>query len=512
MKIKESVKQELQTVLGQAIPEPSDPKFNNFYAQLELHDSKLAAKLIGALEDDAPDSILFPEQIAQAETRNKAKEIMQKMFYRQDPYTHEWALAKGKVGLAALGGILCFLMPMMLTSPSSGKAEAAPVVASKTEAFASLPTVAMAQDVPVEPTTVETAPIGVAPTTDEVPMAANDIPAPVAEAAPVQVESAPLPAPVQYSAPVQSYQPRETYQQLQQPAPIYRAPVASVPKAPRRPGGVVFKKRSSGQPANSSVMFTRQPSANTANTYAGVPRENTNNGPLTLFKREKPVPAPKVEIASAPSEAPALEIPASAVPVAAPAVAVQVQVPVAESPLAAGMIIPASLATGIILAEGESSVPIVVRTETGITFLGEARLNKARRMEIHLTEYVIDGKSYPINAQVFSPDGYPGVSVAVNDMAPDLFNDLLRGTANGVTNYVKGLIDSSRTTLVSGGGAVTDRNQVPLGSSIAGALADLFSLPQGNKAVIRVAQVQSGTSILVTVLSVKNNGVDSGNR
>ncbi len=502
MKIKESVKQELQTVLGQAIPEPSDPKFNNFYAQLELHDSKLAAKLIGALEDDAPDSILFPEQIAQAETRNKAKEIMQKMFYRQDPYTHEWALAKGKVGLAALGGILCFLMPMMLTSPSSGKAAAAPVVASKTEPFASLPTVAMAP--PVEPAPIEAAPIGAAPTTDEVPMAANDVPAPVAEAAPVQVESAPLPAPVQYSAPVQTYQPRATYQP---PAPTYRAPVASVPKAPRRPGGVVFKKRSSGQPTNSSVMFTRQPSANTANAYAGVPRENTN-GPLTLFKREKPVPAPKVEIASAASEAPVLEIPGASAPVTK----VQEQAPVADSPLAPGMIIPASLATGIILAEGENSVPIVVRTETGITFLGEARLNKARRMEIQLTEYVIEGKSYPINAQVFSPDGYPGVSVAVNDMAPDLFNDLLRGTANGVTNYVKSLIDSSRTTLVSGGGAVVDRNQVPLGSSIAGALADLFSLPQGNKAVIRVAQVQSGTSILVTVLSVKNSSADSGNR
>jgi hypothetical protein len=504
MKIKESVKQELQTVLGQAIPEPSDPKFNNFYAQLELHDSKLAAKLIGALEDDAPDSILFPEQIAQAETRSKAKEIMQKMFYRQDPYTHEWALAKGKVGLAALGGILCFLMPMMLTSPSSGKAAAAPVVASKTEPFASLPTVAMAQDAPVEPTVLEAAPIGAAPTTEAIP----DVPAPAAEAVPVQVESAPLPAPVQYSAPVQTYQPRATYQQ-QQPTPTYRAPVASVPKAPRRPGGVVFKKRSSGQPANSSVMFTRQPSANTANAYAGVPRENTNNGPLTLFKREKPVPAPKVEIASAANEAPVLEVPATAV---APVATVQQQAPVADSPLAPGMIIPASLATGIILAEGENSVPIVVRTETGITFLGEARLNKARRMEIQLTEYVIDGKSYPINAQVFSPDGYPGVNVAVNDMAPDLFNDLLRGTANGVTNYVKGLIDSSRTTLVSGGGAITDRNQVPLGSSIAGALADLFSLPQGNKAVIRVAQVQSGTSILVTVLSVKSSNLDSGNR
>jgi hypothetical protein len=271
---------------------------------------------------------------------------------------------------------------------------------------------------------------------------------------------------------------------------------------------VVFKKRSSGQPANSSVMFTRQPSANTANAYAGVPRENSN-GPLTLFKREKPVPAPKVEIASAANEAPVLEV---STPAVAPVAAVQVQAPVADSPLAAGMIIPASLATGIILAEGDISVPIVVRTETGITFLGEAKLNKARRMEIHLTEYVIDGKSYPINAQVFSPDGYPGVSVAVNDMAPDLFNDLLRGTANGVTNYVKGLIDSSRTTFVPGVGAVTDRNQVPLGSSIAGALADLFSLPQGNKAVIRVAQVQSGTSILVTVLSVKSSDVDPGNR
>ena len=166
-----------------------------------------------------------------------------------------------------------------------------------------------------------------------------------------------------------------------------------------------------------------------------------------------------------------------------------------------GAIVPASLATGIVLAEGGQPVPVVARTDTGVTFIGTATLNAARRMEINFKEIVIDNQAAGLSAQAFSSDGLPGVPVNVADMAPSLFADLLRGTASGVSGYVKNLAAVTTTTLVPGAGAVSDRSAPPLGASIVGALADLFAVPPEQKALIRVAQVDRGTPILVTVLS-----------
>jgi hypothetical protein len=164
------------------------------------------------------------------------------------------------------------------------------------------------------------------------------------------------------------------------------------------------------------------------------------------------------------------------------------------------MIIPASLATGIAIAEGGQAVPVVVRTDTGLTFMGTASLNAARRMQIEFKEVVMGGRSNSITAQAFAPDGLPGLIVDVKDVAPSLVPDLLRASASGVSNYVKSLSEASSTTIVPFGGTTTSRSSTPLGSSIAGALADLFSVPPTQKAIVRIAQVDRGTPLLVTII------------
>jgi hypothetical protein len=440
MRIRADVKAEIQQTLGHAIPDASDRDFPAFYSQLELQHPELAAKMVGAIVDDPVEEALFPEQLLQVKTRSQARTITRSLFYRQDPYTKEWHLAKGKVGMAALTSVMALLAPMLLLSPGLATTTSPPIEKPQAEV---VKPIAKPPKAPV----VAAAPLErprAAPRVEEPPPEIPPAPAPVAE----------------YVPPVPSPAPPPTYLPPEPQAPITRPPPA--------PGGLIFsKKRDSG-----GVTLYRRDKNKTPVAAAAQSVLGTSNGDSTMFRR------PDSSTVSQASGSGAL-----------------------GDALVPGAIVPASLATGIVLAEGGQPVPVVARTDTGVTFIGTATLNAARRMEISFKEVVIDNQSAELSAQAFSSDGMPGVSVTVVDMAPSLFADLLRASAGGVSAYVKGLAAATTTTLVPGVGVVAGRNAPPLGASIAGALADLFSVPPEQKALIRVAQVERGTSVLVTVLS-----------
>jgi hypothetical protein len=443
MRIREDIKAEIQQALGRAIPDANDREFPGFYSQLEMERPELAAKMVGAIVDDPVEEALFPEQLLQVKTRSQARTITRSLFYRQDPYTREWHLAKGKVGMAALTSVTLLLAPMLLLSPGLANSSTAKPPKAQQVAVASPPKI-----VPKRVAPVEAAPLVPrrAPKLDTPPPEVPAAPAPVAEYVP------PVPSPAV-------------------PAPTYVPPSpARVAAAPQPPGGLIFQKKRDEKSGDSVTMFRRSNlRAEAAPQGGGVGASSGGTG--LMFKRG-----------------------------AQGAESVAQTGPGSEA-LVPGAIVPASLATGIVLAEGGQPVPVVARTDTGVTFIGTATLNTARRMEINFKEVVINNQSAGVSAQAFSSDGLPGVVVNVVDMAPSLFADLLRGTASGVSSYVKNLAAVTTTTLVPGAGAVSDRSAPPLGTSIAGALADLFSVPPEQKALIRVAQVDRGTSILVTVLS-----------
>jgi hypothetical protein len=442
MRIREDIKAEIQQALGRAIPDANEREFPSFYSQLEMEHPELAAKMVGAIVDDPVEEALFPEQLLQVKTRSQARTITRSLFYRQDPYTREWHLAKGKVGMAALTSIAVLLAPMLLLSPGLATSSTAKPPKAQQVAVAAPPKV-----VPKR-VAVDTAPLVPrrAPKVDAPPPEIPAAPAPVAEYVP------PVPSPAV-------------------PAPTYVPPEpARVAAAPQPPGGLIFQKKRDEKSGDGVTMFRRSNGkAEAAPQGGGVGASSGNTG---LMFRRSADGTQSVAQTGPGSEA-----------------------------LVPGAIVPASLATGIVLAEGGQPVPVVARTDTGVTFIGTATLNTARRMEINFKEVVINNQSAGVSAQAFSSDGLPGVVVNVVDMAPSLFADLLRGTASGVSSYVKNLAAVTTTTLVPGAGAVSDRSAPPLGASIAGALADLFSVPPEQKALIRVAQVDRGTSILVTVLS-----------
>jgi hypothetical protein len=509
MRIQENIKVEIQHALGHAIPDANEPGFARFYSQLEIEHPELAARLVGSIIEDAPEEPLFPEQLLQAKTRTQARTFMRSAFYRQDPYTGEWHLSKAKVGVGAMLGLCAVLLPMMLTAP--GKK---PVVATKPPAIEKpveakvdpAPVVAAAPKPQPEPERISD-PIPAAPTVNSFPPAPEAYPAP---AAAPRYEAAPAPAPryADFSAPARPAR-----------APVVQKPAGSVYKNERPTGGITLYRRgdpqatvrgaelaaASQQAARASGQFTAvgggrsgsQTSASDAQfaTAAAVsqrvPTDGNQPGTTasfgvgrtsagssddgTLFRRGQGQTQPSDNPSNGTES-------------------------LSEEALSPGMIIPASLATGIAIAEGGQAVPVVVRTDTGLTFMGTASLNAARRMQIEFKEVVMGGRSNSITAQAFAPDGLPGLIVDVKDVAPSLVPDLLRASASGVSNYVKSLSEASSTTIVPFGGATTSRSSTPLGSSIAGALADLFSVPPTQKAIVRIAQVDRGTPLLVTII------------
>jgi hypothetical protein len=516
MRIQESIKVEIEHALGHAIPNAHDPGFPAFYSQLETEHPELAAKLVGSIVDDPPEEALFPEQLLQAKTRNQARTLMRSMFYRQDAYTGEWHLSKGKVGVGALTGALLLIAPFLFISPGSTTASSpqpAPVAATAPQKPDPAPVI-QAPPKPKPATAPKPAPT-VAAAPIQAPPIAEPYPAPAA--APQYIPPASAPRYSDYTPPAAPRvakappKPAGTVYKNERPTggiTLYRrndpqttvrgAQLAAASQQAARSSGLTILERSNaGQAGNSGLTTSntqyetaaaisqRVPQGNeqtlsasvaqpgTAEGFAAGRTGNTNEGG-TLFKRGQ-TPAQSATQADGSER-------------------------LTEETLSPGMIIPASLATGIAIAEGGQPVPVVVRTDTGLTFMGTATLNAARRMQIEFTEVVMAGRSNSVSAQAFAPDGLPGLIVDVKDVAPSLVPDLLRASASGVSNYVKSLSEATSTTIVPFGGVTSSRSSVPLGSSIAGAVADLFSVPPTQKAIVRIAQVDRGTPLLVTVI------------
>jgi len=161
----------------------------------------------------------------------------------------------------------------------------------------------------------------------------------------------------------------------------------------------------------------------------------------------------------------------------------------------------------LILAEGKK-VPVVVLAEDGSLFTGEASLSETRRMEIRFTRVIKGGTELPVNALAVGEDGAYGLPASIREEAPSLAADLIRGTLRGLSDYVQAATKASTVTLIPGGGAAQQTQVPPLENFLAAAAADLFSLPQGSKAVVRLAEVKEGTGL--SVLVVPNAKSESG--
>ena len=129
---------------------------------------------------------------------------------------------------------------------------------------------------------------------------------------------------------------------------------------------------------------------------------------------------------------------------------------------------------------------------------GSASLNSVGRVEITLSQVTAEGQQLSVNALVVGEDGYPGVDATIREATPALAADLVAAGLRGVSDYVGELADAG--TVVDDGERVVVNNQaVPLEWALAGSLAELFSPPTAQRAVVRVAEVPAGTQVSVRV-------------
>ncbi|MEN2982802.1 MAG: hypothetical protein ABDH20_09860 [Thermus sp.] len=147
-------------------------------------------------------------------------------------------------------------------------------------------------------------------------------------------------------------------------------------------------------------------------------------------------------------------------------------------------------------------MPVAIETEEGATFLGKAKLSPTRRVEVSLDQAVLAGKVFPLRAVVLGGDMAQGLPAQVREEAPSLVADLVRGSLRGLSDYVRARSQAATVTTTPGGNTVIQQQTPPLEMFLGAAAADLFSVPEGTKAVVRVAEVREGTPLTVMVLGV----------
>lgn len=171
--------------------------------------------------------------------------------------------------------------------------------------------------------------------------------------------------------------------------------------------------------------------------------------------------------------------------------------PAAPYPL--GTRLKGRLGVGVLIAEGAPGA-VAIDAEDGSTWVGEVTLDETRRLKGKLTRVIKDGREYATNATLLDAEGTLGVAARVREEAPSIAADLIRGSLRGVSDYVTAASQAKSVTVLPGGGVAQSSQTPPLELFMAGSLANLFALQQDKKAVVRVAQAEKGTEVVILVV------------
>jgi hypothetical protein len=169
------------------------------------------------------------------------------------------------------------------------------------------------------------------------------------------------------------------------------------------------------------------------------------------------------------------------------------------SPYPPGTRLKGRLGIGVLIAEGVPG-PVAVDAEDGSTWVGEVTLDETRRLKGKLTRAIKDGREYTVSATLLDAEGTLGVAARVREEAPSIAADLIRGSLRGVSDYVTAASQARTVTVLPGGGVAQSSQTPPLELFMAGSLANLFALQQDRKAVVRVAQAEKGTEVVILVV------------
>jgi hypothetical protein len=180
----------------------------------------------------------------------------------------------------------------------------------------------------------------------------------------------------------------------------------------------------------------------------------------------------------------------------------QASMQVTENPYPPGTKLNATLLTGVLAVPGNQDFPVIANLEDGGIVFGKATLDATMRIQVRFLEVAKYGRSNFVSAQALDLRGYPGLSGDVREEAPDVVNNLLRAAVGGVSGYVEALAKSGTTSFANGTTSVS--TQAPnLGWSILGNIANLFQVPNDQRALVKVVELKPDSPLTVLFMPAK---------
>lgn len=169
--------------------------------------------------------------------------------------------------------------------------------------------------------------------------------------------------------------------------------------------------------------------------------------------------------------------------------------------------IPAVMVTSATILDG---VPAPVIAETRgewcnrttcptYTFIGTARLLGGNRVIINFQRVVTPTGVVDLEAIALSAEYTTSIPATIRDETPTIAPDLVRASLNGVAAYADILSNATRVTM-DGSGNRTEETLIPdLPSLIAGNAAKALGLPQSATTVVRLAEIDPGTPVVIAI-------------
>lgn len=558
MKLDPKIKHQVEEALKGPVPSPTDPEFDELLLRLRKENPELADLLESAvIFDDLPS----PEAETQrAVSRREGLRLLKhRLLDRYDELTGEWVPSRPKQIAVVFTGLilastLWFALSTRETKPAQGglpvplptareRTTTPPTPSSPDNQAASTapssPPTAASATAASTPSTPSPATGGMTPPPPSPPSGGEVPPPPPANSgstAPSGTGSpTPPPAPpplTLYTAPTapsQGAASTGTGGQGAAPAPLTLAagaPASAIPltlgarptssPAPTSPRPITG---SVADDVTAALQGTSAPTAGagsgaqsltlgreTQSTFAVRALEGQGGQGRSFYLVGGPAQAPDAPSSPRGGVAPQAASPAF-VPPASPAFVPPSSPPaqtlaaptLPPSPYTLGTRLKGRLGVGVLIAEGAPGA-VAVDAEDGSTWVGEVTLDETRRLKGRLTRVIKDGREYAVNATLLDADGTLGVAARVREEAPSIAADLIRGSLRGVSDYVTAASQAKSVTVLPGGGVAQSSQTPPLELFMAGSLANLFALQQDKKAVVRVAQADKGTEVVILVI------------
>ncbi len=539
MRLDPDVRKQVESKLGRPVPEPDEPEFYRLLEELRTTDPELQELLEKSIVFE---QVVPPEEEVRREVKKRAliRDLINRLFMRYDELTGEWVPSRPKQILWAVGGAMgavIFLWGM--NNLPSGKAPAAQAKPPAQEVRAGEGPVASTAPVP-SPTPSGEALAPQAPGPSQTPGALEATPTnPEAPGSPVALGAVPgteavpppptpgavgeVPPPPQttgtatYQTPTEVAAPPLTA--YTRPAPgqeVAQGPTMTAFLRPQAQEG-----QGQGQGSSLGVPLGAQAAQGPALAAYQASSQGQAQGqvpPMASFVAYKPAQNPTPPSALAPSSPPSGELryfqeampqvfgagpTAQAQPgqAQAPQASQTPQASQGASPYLPGTRLRGRLAVKLVVPEGEE-VPVAVETEDGAVFLGKAKLSPTRRVEVSLDQAVLGGKTFGVKAVVLGQDRAQGLQAQVREEAPSLVADLVRGSLRGLSDYVRARSQQTTITTSPTGTVIQQGQAPPLELFLGAAAADLFAVPQGQKAVVRLAEEAEGVGLEVLVLGL----------